>query len=153
MILVKAKYRRFSDEDRYLLNSNRKIDLNGAWTLAELFGEYHRFLYLHTKLQLNAFNEKIRLDVRELISMQIQGWMHQKAKQRNTDQITWNATGEIDSEDPSGLEYDKKGKNWELRTHFLVACTRLYKPLCPSVRQSLFTKHATYSDRPCFVLS
>ena len=51
--------------------------------MAELLGEYHRFLYLHTKLQLNAFNEKIRFDVRELISMQIQGRMRQKAKGRN----------------------------------------------------------------------
>ena len=41
---------------------------------------------------------------------------------------------------------------------FLVACTRLYKPLCRSVRwsvgwsvgRSLFTKHATYGDWPCF---
>ena len=44
---------------------------------------------------------------------------------------------------------------------FLVACTRLYKPLCrsvrrsvrrsvgPSVRRSLFMTHATYGDWPC----
>ena len=52
--------------------------------MAEPLGEYHRFLYLHTKLQLNAFNEKIRFDVRELISMKTQGRMYQKAKRRNT---------------------------------------------------------------------
>ena len=42
----------------------------------------------------------------------------------------------------------------------LVASTRLYKPLCwsvgpsvaPSVGLSLFTKHATYGDLPCFLL-
>ena len=79
----RSKIHQSSDEKRHLLNSKRKIDLCGAWILAELLGEYHRFLYLHTKLQLNAFNEKIRFDVKELISMQIQGWMQQKANQRS----------------------------------------------------------------------
>ena len=33
---------------------------------------------------------------------------------------------------------------------FLVACTRLYKPLSRWV--GLFTKHATYGDWPCFLI-
>ena len=35
---------------------------------------------------------------------------------------------------------------------FLVACTRLYKPLCRSVGRSVAecSEHATYGDWPCF---
>ena len=46
-------------------------------------------------------------------------------------------------------------------TFFLVACTRLYKPLCPSVGLSVGLsvgrsvavglEHATYGDRPCLL--
>ena len=39
-----------------------------------------------------------------------------------------------------------------IASSFLVACMRLYKPLCWSVRPSVAdsSEHATYGDQPCF---
>ena len=48
---VEAKYRRSSHYDRDLFNANRKMDSCGDKISAKLLGEYHSFLYLHTKLQ------------------------------------------------------------------------------------------------------
>ena len=133
-IKLGAKCCRSSDDDKNLSYSNRKIDSCEARICAELLGEYIRFPYLYTKLQLHAFFEKSWFDISKLFSMKIQHRRHQNAgpwkirsrllKTQLETSIWKNLTGRNTI---TKVRIENSGK-------FVFACTRLcLQILCLSI--------------------